>query len=629
MITGKKLPLFYALALSIPLLFFVLLEVGLRAFHYGDDQPLFISAPEAGYNEPHLTTNPRVAQRYFPRQGYIPEPPTELFRLKKPENGYRIFVMGESTTASWPYPENVLFSRLLAQRLADVFPDKQIEVVNTGIAAVNSFTLIDFMDEILAQQPDAILIYAGHNEFYGALGAASSNSIGQSRWLITTYLKLLHLKTVQLVRNTLNALIHQLGGSSGNHFSTLMGRMVGERSIPYNSPTYQAAKANYEANLRELMAKAKAAGVPVVISELVSNLRDQRPFVSVDDGEHLPADIAYAWAQQLEQQQMYGMANESYRWAKDLDGLRFRAPEEFNTVIHKVAGEFNAPVVPMRRYFEKASPHNIVGAELMLEHLHPNVEGYMLMSEAFFDTLRDNRFIDNHWREENIMPAEAYRRVWPVTDFDRALGEIRIINLTDHWPYPPKGPNERSIANFKANSQAEAIAYRSFKNEISYFDGHIQMARYYESMGNPALAIREYLALVSAAPHNIEFYLPAIQALLRQKQFDQALPLLMATNSIKENSEANRWIGQIYMYQGRPPQEILPYLETAVLLKADDTQSLFNLAAVKLASNELDGARHYIKQLEALAADPQKIALLQTQLQQQMQQNLPPTPPTR
>ncbi len=629
MATGKRLYLFYTLALSIPLLFFVLFELGLRAFNYGDDQQLFIAAPEKGHNEPHLMTNPLVAQRYFPRQGYIPEPPTELFRLNKPDNGYRIFVMGESTTASWPYPENVLFSRLLGQRLADVFPDRQVEVVNTGIAAVNSFTLIDFMDEILAQQPDAILIYAGHNEFYGALGAASSNSVGQSRWLITTYLKLLQLKTVQLVRNGLNALIHQLGAPSGNQFSTLMGRMVGERSIPYNSPTYQIAKANYEANLRQIMAKAKAAGVPVVISELVSNLRDQRPFVSVDDGEQLPADIAYAWAQQLEQQEMYGMANESYRWAKDLDGLRFRAPEEFNAIIHKVAGEFNAPVVAMRRYFEKASTNNIVGAELMLEHLHPNVEGYMLMSEAFFDTLRDNRFIDDHWREEDILPAAAYRRVWPVTDFDRALGEIRIINLTDHWPYPPKGPGERTIANFKANSQAEAVAYRSFKNEISYFDGHIQMARHYESMDKPALAMREYLALVSAAPYNIEFYLPAIQALLSQKQFDQALPLLIATNSIKENSEANRWIGQIYMYQGRPPQEILPYLETAVLLQADDTQSLFNLAAVKLASNDLDGARHYIKQLEALAADPQKIALLQTQLQQQTQQNLPSTPPER
>lgn len=619
MATGKRLYLFYTLALSIPLLFFMLFEMGLRFFDYGEDLRLFIPAPAEVGNEPYLMTNQGVAHRYFPRQGYTPEPPEELFRQQKPENGYRIFVMGGSSAATWPYPSNVLFSRVLGQRLADAFPDRHIEVVNTGIAAVNTFTLLDFMDEILAQQPDAILIYAGHNEFYGALGAASSNSVGQSRWLTTTYLKLLRLKTVQLIRDAINASTHLLKASSTDKYATLMGRMIGDRSIPYGSSTYQVAKANYEANLREILTMAKTAGVPVVLSELVSNLRDQKPFVSVDDGEHLPADIAYAWAQQLEQQQMYGLAKETYSWAKDLDGLRFRAPEEFNSVIHKVAAEFNAPVVPMKSYFEKASANGIIGAGLMLEHLHPNVEGYLLMSAAFFDTLHNNRFISDTWDENNMLPAAIYHRAWPITDFDRALGEIRIINLTDHWPYPPKAEGERTIANFQPNSKAEELAYRHFKDEFSYFDGHLQMARHYESEGQPELAMREYNALISAAPHNVNAYFPAIQALLVQKNFDQALPLLLATKSIKETSEANRWIGQIYMYQGRPPQEILPLLEQALALKPDDTQTLFNLAAVKLTSNEFDGVRHYIGLLETLKADPQKIAMFKQRLEQQEQ----------
>lgn len=619
MATGKRLYLFYTLALSIPLLFFMLFEMGLRFFDYGEDLRLFIPAPAEVGNEPYLMTNQGVAHRYFPRQGYTPEPPEELFRQQKPENGYRIFVMGGSSAATWPYPSNVLFSRVLGQRLADAFPDRHIEVVNTGIAAVNTFTLLDFMDEILAQQPDAILIYSGHNEFYGALGAASSNSVGQSRWLTTTYLKLLRLKTVQLIRDAINASTHLLKATSTDKYATLMGRMIGDRSIPYGSPTYQIARANYEANLREILTTAKTAGVPVVLSELVSNLRDQKPFVSVDDGEHLPADIAYAWAQQLEQQQMYGLAKETYSWAKDLDGLRFRAPEEFNSVIHKVAAEFKAPVVPMKSYFEKASANGIIGAGLMLEHLHPNVEGYLLMSEAFFDTLHNNRFISDNWNENNILPAAVYHRAWPITDFDRALGEIRIINLTDHWPYPPKGQGERTIANFQPNSKAEELAFRQHNDEFSYFDGHLEMARHYESEGQPELAMREYNALISAAPHNVNAYFPAIQTLLVQKNFDQALPLLLATKSIKETSEANRWIGQIYMYQGRPPQEILPFLETALLLQADDLQSLFNLAAVKLTSNEFDSVRHYLGLLEALKANPQKIAMLKQRLEQQEQ----------
>lgn len=626
-LSRKRIALYYTLALLLPLLFFALLETGLRLFDYGEERRLFIPAPAGMFNEPHLMTNPWVAHRYFPRQGYTPQPPEEYFREQKPENGYRIFVLGESSTATWPYPENVLFSRLLGQRLADAFPDRYIEVINTGIAAVNTFTLIDFMDEVLAQQPDAILIYAGHNEFYGALGAASSASVGQSRWLITTYLQLLRLKTVQLLRDLINGATHQLRASSGEQYATLMGRMVGERSIAYGSPTYAAAKANYEANLRELLSRARDADVPVVLSELVSNLRDHKPFVSVDDGSHLPAEIVYAWARQLEQQQMYGMAQEAYLWAKDLDGLRFRAPEEFNGIIHKVAGEFDAPVVPMRAYFEKASPHGIIGASLMLEHLHPNVEGYMLMSEAFFDTLRARRFVSEQWHDERIPPAEVYRRVWPVTGFDRALGELRIINLTDHWPYPPKGAGERTIANFEPRDKAEALAYRHFKGEISYNEGHAQLAEAYQAAGQPDLALREYDALIGATPYNVHAYFPAIQARLARGDFRAALPLLHATRRIRETPEANRWIAQVHMHQGRAPQEIMPYLERALTLQPDDASTLLNLAAVKLASNDYMAVRHYIGELERVEAEPGKIAMLKERLAQQEQsgKNAPPS----
>ncbi len=41
---------------------------------------------------------------------------------------------------------------------------------------MNSYTFYDKIDDILKEDPDAILIYAGHNEFYGAPGIGSSKS---------------------------------------------------------------------------------------------------------------------------------------------------------------------------------------------------------------------------------------------------------------------------------------------------------------------------------------------------------------------------------------------------------------------------------------------------------------------
>lgn len=468
------------------------------------------AAPVYGNNH-YLMVNPLVARRYFPQGGFIPQPPTELFRARKPANGYRIFVLGESTTAGWPYPSNVMFTRSLQQRLADAFPDKYVEIVNTGIAAVSSYTLVDFIDEILQQQPDAILIYAGHNEFYGALGAASSESVGQSRWIIKAYLHLLNFKTFQLMRNSLNAALYRLSPPPGAH-PTLMGRMIGNPSISYDSSTYQNARANYAANLRDIFITARQAGVPVMISELVSNIRDHKPFVSVNDNKNPTADAVYAQAQAWEREQKFDLAKAAYIRARDLDGMRFRAPEEFNTVIHQVAAEYKVPVVPLVSFFEKKSAHGIIGSSLMLEHLHPNADGYLLMSDAFFDAMREQRFISAHWDESRIMPASFYRDAWPVTDFDRALGEIRIIGLTDHWPYPSKTPGERSIANFQARNQAEAIAYQQFKGELSFYDGHLKMADYYEANGKHALALREYYALISTEPYNSDFYFPAVKA---------------------------------------------------------------------------------------------------------------------
>jgi hypothetical protein len=56
--------------------------------------------------------------------------------------------------------------------------------VNLAMPAINSFSLLDMTPEALAQKPDALIIYCGHNEFYGALGAGSTESLGRWRGVI-------------------------------------------------------------------------------------------------------------------------------------------------------------------------------------------------------------------------------------------------------------------------------------------------------------------------------------------------------------------------------------------------------------------------------------------------------------
>ena len=108
------------------------------------------------------------------------------------------------------------------------------------MAAINSYSLLDFTDEILEQSPDALLIYAGHNEYYGALGVGSEQSLGNSRWLIRTYLKLRTIKTFLLVRDFIGWIKIRFsnlfyGGSKIDPSATLMERIVSDQTIPYGN----------------------------------------------------------------------------------------------------------------------------------------------------------------------------------------------------------------------------------------------------------------------------------------------------------------------------------------------------------------------------------------------------------
>ncbi|NOY59156.1 MAG: hypothetical protein GXO75_09510, partial [Calditrichaeota bacterium] len=143
-IDPKRRRLFYAIMLLVPVLIIVFLEIGLRVFQYGGSSALFVSAPGELAN--YKMCNWDVGRRYFFMQSTVPNPSKDVFLKKKPENGYRIFVLGGSTAAGYPYGDNVMFSRILYYRLSDAFPEKYIEVVNTAMSAINSYTLLDFMD---------------------------------------------------------------------------------------------------------------------------------------------------------------------------------------------------------------------------------------------------------------------------------------------------------------------------------------------------------------------------------------------------------------------------------------------------------------------------------------------------
>lgn len=531
--TSKKI-VFNAIFIVFALIVLGLVEFGLRMFDYGADMSLFIESEKyPGYYE----INKDVNLRYFSKT-INTKPGNDIFLKNKTDNTCRIFVFGGSTAKGYPYQINNSFSRILHFRLNDAFPHKNIEVVNLSASAINSFTYVDIIDEVLEYKPDLILLYGGHNEYYGAMGAASNESFGNSQFVKRLRLKVSKLKLFQLIQNTTRKVQYALSNTNDDATQTLMQRIVKDTDIVYKSDKYEQGLKQFESNIHYFVKKAVKNDVPVVLSELVSNVRDQKPFQSIKNTNYPTADSIYRKAQSFDREGDYSKANTSYVYAKDLDAIRFRAPEDFNKILHVVAQKYEVPVVPMIEYFENESKNTIIGNDLMIDHLHPNIDGYFVMADAFFATLKANQFIEKQWDETRIKPSAYYRNTWGFTALDSLVANLNVQSLKAGWPFKPEGTVNLFIESYEPESYLDSIAYRYVsKGDIYVEDEHIKLAKMYASVKQYQKAFNEYLAVVRLHPYLPNLYYDAAKYLIYQKKYEQAHAFLHSAPGFAKGSE--------------------------------------------------------------------------------------------
>jgi Tfp pilus assembly protein PilF/lysophospholipase L1-like esterase len=546
-----KTRVFRLILILLPLLFFALLEGVLRFIDYGGDLSLFRETVVNG--KAYYTINPDVTKRYFRTIQVRAMVSNDMFEKEKRPNTYRIFCLGESSTLGYPYMFNGSFPSMLKVRLESMWPDKNIEVVNLGITAVNSYTAADFTKELVAYKPDAILIYCGHNEFYGALGVGSTEGLGKTRWVVKTYLAMEGWRTFRLLRDGLNAIREKLGSDrTHGRDATVMEGMVRNREIVYGSDDYVAARDNFRGNLEDIAQLGAAHSIKVVFGTLVSNLSGLAPFVSTFSSgtetskrdewaqlykeaevsyeksefataeahlltalkiDSLPAKGHFLLAKIYQKSGRFEPAAKEYGLARDFDALRFRAPSEFNTIIRDVASRYNLPVAESEKLIAGKSEQGIIGDEFAVEHVHLNVNGYFLLSEAFYQAMADNGFIAQrerwNWkleRGENEQRAEVC-----VTPLDSVMASIRLFVLKNSWPFRDGGI---SVQQFNARTDLERLAKSYLMKEVSWEQAHVKAAERYESEGKLNEAAREYRALARVTPHNTSPHLRLGQLLL-------------------------------------------------------------------------------------------------------------------
>jgi tetratricopeptide (TPR) repeat protein len=556
---------FLALTIAFPFIAMIILEVGLRLFHYGPDLSLFITQDLHGRT--YHIMNPGVRHRYFSRISFSPSTSPDYFLVPKPEGTFRIFCLGGSTTVGFPYWYNSAFSSFLRDRLRNRFPEHDIEVINLGMTATNSYTVVDMARDVLDYEPDLLIVYDGHNEFYGALGIASRESMGSSRWLSRLSITLSHIHTYQLALEVYSA-FGSVFGSSDDQASrgTMMERLARGKNVPMSSQAYRDGLEIFSANLRELKELCARRGVPVILGTQASNLRGCPPFVSgipadvpvairtdfhtrFNAGmEHqlngnyraaladfrsaaglVPqhADARYRIAQCLDTLGRPSEALPEYVAARDLDELRFRTSSDFNAAIRQMDDTTTIFCADIEAAFAAASPSGITANNLILEHLHPAAYGQFLMARIYARTMRTHGLLapENRWAAAaDTLSDEQLWNNRHSTPLDDRIAARRTEALVTAWPFQPE---EIPLSDTAPSDTLGQIADQVARGQIHWKQAHDRAIAYYATRNDSLALEREYRTIISQLPLvDDEPYLRLSTLLLEHQRIDEARPLL-------------------------------------------------------------------------------------------------------
>ena len=234
--------------------------------------------------------------------------------------------------------------------------------------------------------------------------------------------------------------------------------------VRQDDPRMPAVYAHFARNLADMLKLGRAHGAKIIVSTVVSNLKDCPPFAS----QHRPGlserelkrwDELYAEASQAEQAGKTAEALEGFshaaaiddqfaevqfRWgrcclmlgqedearshfvkARDYDTFRFRADSRLNALIRTAAaGREHEGIVlaDSEQVLAHESPHGLPGNEFLFEHVHFNLEGNYRLARTIADQVV--RLLP----EPILRQASAQREWAPFSECGRRLrGRIGTV----------------------------------------------------------------------------------------------------------------------------------------------------------------------------------------------------------
>lgn len=454
-------------AALIPLLLLLALEGGLRLVGYGRPATFLIPDAQPGF----VRTNPDFVGLFLP-ESFDLRPLNYRVAIRKPANTVRVVVLGESAAQGIPVPAFAFAPQLRAQLRAR-YPGKAIEVLNTGVVAINSHVVYQVARDLARYEPDLFVVYLGNNEVVGPYGPGCSylsdmwpvRLIRLSVWLHST-------RTGQLVAAAANrparaaAAPREWGGMA----------MFMDHGVAGDDPRLELVYRSFDRNLRDIVRVAEDAGAKALLCTTVSNLADSPPFLSLHRAGLAGADLS-AWTAAFDAGRLawrLGEADVARRhlreaWqldphyadtafmlgslaagagdpaearryfleAQHWDALRFRPDPRLNEIVRAVARDHPA-VTLVDAARELGSDPSSTGApsgrELFFEHVHFDWVGNYRLGKLLADGAAAALFAGQPAARPALGPDECAAAVG-YTPHERFSVLQRALLITQNPPF--------------------------------------------------------------------------------------------------------------------------------------------------------------------------------------------------
>ena len=340
-------------------------------------------------------------------------------------DGLYIVVVGESSARGEPYHPWLSVGQLVGWQLEQVFPGREVQVevrADGGLCLEQAVLRLRNLD----RRPDAMIVFAGHNEFQARFGWSRNVShyiddgatspvaiLDRARaisWackLILATLDVWYGETPPSPRSTRELVDNPVCSPKEYAFlredfqvrlDALTGYCAEIRCLPVLimpasndgsfDPNRSVLAESMPADLRAAFAREFEAARAAESVDSAASIIAYRRLVE----EHPEfAEVHYRLGRLLAASGAWNAANRHFVLARDLDGLPLRCPTDFREAYRITARRHGAVLIDGHEVLSRVSPHGVLDDHLFHDAHHVNLVGTVALANDILVQLAQRR----------------------------------------------------------------------------------------------------------------------------------------------------------------------------------------------------------------------------------------------